>query len=57
MVDAQAFAEDERRQLVERYDACRTVNEKRALARELGMPVEALYNLWSRWSRRPVGAS
>lgn len=57
MVDARAFAEDERRQLVERYEACRTVGEKRALARELGMPVEALYNLWSRWSRRSAAAS
>lgn len=57
MVDARAFAEDERSQLVERYEACHTVDEKRALARELGMPVEALYNLWSRWSRRSAAAS
>lgn len=51
MLNLRAFTEEQKRRFVMRYDNCRTVEEKRSLARELGMPVERLYNICSRWAR------
>lgn len=50
MKAAADYTDDEKHRLVEAYNACQTGTEKRLLASELGMPVERLYNLCSRWS-------
>jgi len=45
-----AFPSDEdRRRLVSDYLACRTIEEKRALANRLNLSPAQLYNLYSRW--------
>lgn len=50
----QDYTDDQRRELVERYEGCRTVAEKYQLAQDLGLRVAQLYNLYSRWHRRGI---
>jgi hypothetical protein len=51
-----ALTEDEKRTLVQRYANCRTRDEKRALAAEMNLELEKLYNLCSRLSCYLPGA-
>jgi hypothetical protein len=56
-MEGKTFTEEYKRELVLRYETCKTRDEKDHLAIELGLLTIQLYNLYSRWFRKYGPAS